>query len=104
MPSSINPFSSRCISFFNVRTKSIDDRARQRSSIGKRPLSCGSGVDRATSWLGHGVATAFFVSLERCSCVNIKTDDDNHDEAKDLPLIHDDGNARGEGGLRRRRG
>ncbi|GJM87421.1 hypothetical protein PR202_ga03372 [Eleusine coracana subsp. coracana] len=43
------------------------------------------------SWVGASVTSAFFASLERCSCINLSTDgdDDNEDEeeAKDRPLI-----------------
>jgi hypothetical protein len=43
------------------------------------------------SWVGSSVTSAFFASLERCSCINLSTDgdDDNEDEeeAKDAPLI-----------------
>jgi hypothetical protein len=40
------------------------------------------------TWVGTSVASAFFASLERCSCINLSTDDDrDHEEAKDRPLI-----------------
>ena len=44
------------------------------------------------TWVGTSVASAFFASLERCSCINLSTadmDDDNDDgeEAKDRPLM-----------------
>ncbi|KAL6591315.1 hypothetical protein ACP70R_049818 [Stipagrostis hirtigluma subsp. patula] len=43
------------------------------------------------SWVGASVTSAFFASLERCSCINLSTDDDDDhaddDEAKDRPLI-----------------
>jgi hypothetical protein len=54
------------------------------------------------TWVGASVSSAFFASLERCSCINLSTDDDDDDdrgdegEAKDRPLIpssaprHDD--------------
>jgi hypothetical protein len=50
------------------------------------------------TWVGASVSSAFFASLERCSCINLSTDDDRDDEeeAKDRPLIlssaprHDD--------------
>ncbi|KAI3449285.1 hypothetical protein Pfo_005950 [Paulownia fortunei] len=47
-------------------------------------------LDRVASWVGASVATAFFASLERCSCINISTadaDDDDDEEAKDRPLM-----------------
>lgn len=45
------------------------------------------------SWFGTGVTSAFFASLERCSCINLSTDgdDDGDDidpaEAHDRPLM-----------------
>lgn len=45
------------------------------------------------AWLGTSVASAFFASLERCSCINLSTadvdddDDDDGEEAKDRPLM-----------------
>ncbi|GLU12052.1 hypothetical protein SLE2022_287610 [Rubroshorea leprosula] len=40
------------------------------------------------SWLGASVATAFFASLERCSCINLSTSDDVEDsESQDRPLM-----------------
>ncbi|GFQ00566.1 hypothetical protein PHJA_002200500 [Phtheirospermum japonicum] len=48
-------------------------------------------LDRAASWVGTSVATAFFASLERCSCIHLSTDDtdddDDGEEAKDRPLM-----------------
>lgn len=47
-------------------------------------------VDGLARWVGMSVATAFFASLERCSCVNLTTfdtDDDDEEEAKDRPLM-----------------
>ncbi|OWM70771.1 hypothetical protein CDL15_Pgr014444 [Punica granatum] len=40
----------------------------------------------------NGVSSAFFASLERCSCIRIATKDDFGDEGNDLPLIYNDGN------------
>ncbi|GKV03968.1 hypothetical protein SLEP1_g16194 [Rubroshorea leprosula] len=57
-------------------------------------------LDQVTSWVGATVASAFFASLKRFSCVNLTTtdadadvdndnDNDNDDplEAKDSPLL-----------------
>ena len=47
-------------------------------------------LDRAANWVGSNVASAFFASLERCSCINLSTtdlDDNDSDEAHDRPLI-----------------
>ncbi|ONK74572.1 uncharacterized protein A4U43_C03F7870 [Asparagus officinalis] len=109
MPS-ITP-SARCSAFFNLRTPSSTNHRPRRSSTGQGQPSCAGRLDRVVQWVGNGVATAFFASLERCSCIKVSTDED-HDEARDLPLIHDDGNARdigevfdgGEGIRRRVRG
>lgn len=48
-------------------------------------------LDQVVAWVGNGVASAFFASLERCACVNISTNDDR-DEEKDVLLIYSDGN------------
>ncbi|KAF3666164.1 hypothetical protein CQW23_07897 [Capsicum baccatum] len=47
-------------------------------------------LDGLARWFGTSVASAFFASLERCSCVNLNTDDEddeNEEEAKDRPLM-----------------
>ncbi|PWA57156.1 hypothetical protein CTI12_AA405490 [Artemisia annua] len=47
-------------------------------------------IDRMANWLGNSVASAFFASLERCSCINLTTSHDYFDddeEAKDRPLM-----------------
>ncbi|KAE8685142.1 U-box domain-containing protein 30 [Hibiscus syriacus] len=50
-------------------------------------LSCDK-LDRMFSWVGTSMASAFFASLERCSCINLSTTDFNdEEEAKDRPLI-----------------
>lgn len=52
-------------------------------------ISCEK-LDRMANWVGHGVASAFFASLERCSCINLSTshdDADDDEEAKDRPLM-----------------
>ncbi|KAL9304134.1 hypothetical protein ACSQ67_021397 [Phaseolus vulgaris] len=41
-------------------------------------LSCDK-LDRMANWVGANVASAFFASLERCSCINLSIDnDDDH--------------------------
>ncbi|KAF3447466.1 hypothetical protein FNV43_RR12652 [Rhamnella rubrinervis] len=57
---------------------------------------CGK-LDGVAMWLINSVTTAFFASLERCSCIRIATVDDG-DDANDLPLIFNDGNLRHDGG------
>ncbi|XP_062220815.1 uncharacterized protein LOC133920156 [Phragmites australis] len=42
------------------------------------------------TWVGASVTSAFFASLERCSCINLSTQDDDEEEeeeAKGRPLI-----------------
>ncbi|KAI6687968.1 uncharacterized protein LOC130139704 [Syzygium oleosum] len=92
--------STNCTSFFNFRSGS--DVPRVRSQAGSP--GCGR-VDGVAMWLFNGVASAFFTSLERCSCIRIATVEDT-DDGNDLPLIHNDGNLRRDGGStssRRRR-
>ncbi|CAL9081048.1 hypothetical protein MUK42_28240 [Musa troglodytarum] len=82
MPSSTFP-SPGCVGFFGR-----SPRRRGRQPPGQP--GCGR-LDRVAAWVGGSIATAFFASLERCSCINIATDDDR-DEDNDVPLMHDDGN------------
>ncbi|ESR58049.1 hypothetical protein CICLE_v10022804mg [Citrus x clementina] len=50
-------------------------------------MSCDK-LDRVANWVGANVATAFFASLERCSCINLSTAEfEDEDEAKDRPLM-----------------
>ncbi|KAE8057027.1 hypothetical protein FH972_013749 [Carpinus fangiana] len=91
--------SSSCAACFNFESKSVEPRPRTSSSHGSP--GCGK-IDGVAMWLINGVTTAFFASLERCSCIRIATEDDR-DEANDLPLILNDGNLRLDGGTSRRR-
>ncbi|XP_042480343.1 uncharacterized protein LOC122061196 [Macadamia integrifolia] len=50
-------------------------------------ISCEK-LDRMANWVGTNVASAFFASLERCSCINLSTNDiEDEEEAKDRPLM-----------------
>ncbi|KAK9279629.1 hypothetical protein L1049_013308 [Liquidambar formosana] len=50
-------------------------------------MSCDK-LDRVANWVGTSVASAFFASLERCSCINLSTTDaEDEEEAKDRPLM-----------------
>ncbi|KAK7841941.1 hypothetical protein CFP56_014640 [Quercus suber] len=52
-------------------------------------ISCEK-IDRAANWVGSNVASAFFASLERCSCINLGTTDleeEEIDEAHDRPFL-----------------
>ncbi|CAO2833910.1 unnamed protein product [Amaranthus hypochondriacus] len=53
---------------------------------------CGK-TDGLAMWLINGVTTAFFASLEKCSCVRVTTVEDPED-VNELPLIFNDGNTR----------
>ncbi|CAM0875490.1 unnamed protein product [Alopecurus aequalis] len=82
---------------------------RPPSSSSSGQGGCGRPLDRVAGWVGGGIAAAFFASLERCSCVNVRTHDDlDDDEQRDsvAPLMFDDGNdeVAASGGTRRRRG
>lgn len=91
--------SSSCAACFSFESKPVEPRPRTSSSHGSP--GCGK-IDGVAMWLINGVTTAFFASLERCSCIRIATEDDS-DEANDLPLILNDGNLRPFGGTSRRR-
>ncbi|PKI76402.1 uncharacterized protein LOC116196634 [Punica granatum] len=48
------------------------------------------------NWVGTSVASAFFASLERCSCINLSTSEDDSDdpcESNDLPLMSGSSNS-----------
>ncbi|MBA0617432.1 hypothetical protein Godav_026880 [Gossypium davidsonii] len=50
-------------------------------------MSCDK-LDRMANWVGTNMASAFFASLERCSCINLSTTDfDDEEEAYDRPLV-----------------
>ncbi|KAG5251172.1 PROTEIN putative-RELATED [Salix viminalis] len=87
--------STNCSSFFNLRSNSVETRVRTSTSHGSSP-GCGK-LDGVAMWFINGVASAFFASLERCSCIRIATEDDG-DGANDAPLILNDGNTRHHGG------
>ncbi|KAL6182827.1 hypothetical protein ACLB2K_044239 [Fragaria x ananassa] len=43
-------------------------------------------IDQVAGWVSATVSSAFFSSLERFSCVNVATEDDDDDEADHHPL------------------
>ncbi|XWS14817.1 hypothetical protein CRYUN_Cryun35bG0041100 [Craigia yunnanensis] len=93
-----------CSGFFNLRSNNVEHRVVRPSSSsthGSTAGGCGK-LDGVAMWFINGVATAFFASLERCSCIRIATKDDG-EEANDVPLIHSDGNLRHEAGTTSRR-
>ncbi|KMT19077.1 hypothetical protein BVRB_1g014750 [Beta vulgaris subsp. vulgaris] len=89
--------STSCNSFWNNRTGRAT-KARASSSLSSSSSSsslpshpsCGK-VDNVAMWLINGVTSAFFASLERCSCIRVTTVEDGED-INELPLIFDDGN------------
>ncbi|KAJ4701584.1 Mixed-linked glucan synthase [Melia azedarach] len=85
--------STSCSGLFGFRSSSVDPKIRASSSQGSP--GCGK-LDGVAMWFINGVASAFFASLERCSCIRIATEDDGEDN--DVPLIHNDGNVRHDGG------
>ncbi|EPS64772.1 hypothetical protein M569_10007, partial [Genlisea aurea] len=54
-------------------------------------------LGRLAVWLAHGLTSAFFSSIERCSCIRIVTQEDDSigDETDDAPLVQCDGNFNG---------
>ncbi|KAL4351374.1 hypothetical protein GQ457_06G031330 [Hibiscus cannabinus] len=58
----------------------------------------GDKLDRMANWVGSSMASAFFASLERCSCINLSTTDFDDDEESHhdrpllltKPLLHDE--------------
>ncbi|OIT30998.1 hypothetical protein A4A49_11677 [Nicotiana attenuata] len=51
-------------------------------------ISCEK-LDKMANRIGTSMASVFFASLIRCSCINISTfhDEDDEEEAKDRPLL-----------------
>ncbi|KAK9163632.1 hypothetical protein Syun_004534 [Stephania yunnanensis] len=96
-----------CSSIFNLKSTAAEPRMGSATTYtaGAAPASCAK-LDSVAMWFINGVATVFFASLERCSCMHIATEDDG-DEANDMPLISNDGNFGRDGGTvgsRRRTG
>ncbi|KZV54524.1 hypothetical protein F511_01322 [Dorcoceras hygrometricum] len=82
---------------FQPQSQHLNDRAEAEPNLCQaRGLA---------AWLINGLTGAFFASLERCSCIQISTheDDFGSDEATDIPLIFHDANLRGDNHVRRRR-
>lgn len=98
--------STSCASFFNLSPNSVEPMAQSSSNHGSP--GCGK-LDGMAMWLVNGVTSAFFASLDRCSCIRISTHEDDREDAGDLPLIFSDGNFQHDGsttagGSRRRKG
>jgi hypothetical protein len=55
---------------------------------------CGWPLDHVAGWVGGGIAAVFFASLERCGCVNVRTQDDLLDDEQrdsEAPLMFHNG-------------
>lgn len=89
--------------FFSLRPANVGPRVVRGHGGGSAAAGCGK-LDGVAMWFINGVATAFFASLERCSCIRIATEDDVGEEANDVvPLIHCDGNVKGTTSRRKNR-
>uniref|UniRef100_A0A0E0CTE5 Uncharacterized protein n=1 Tax=Oryza meridionalis TaxID=40149 RepID=A0A0E0CTE5_9ORYZ len=75
----------------------LTHRRRNPSLADRSSASGGAAMESWASWVGASVTSAFFASLERCSCINLSTDDDDDladaHESKDRPLVLSDANA-----------
>ncbi|KAF4351738.1 hypothetical protein CsatB_007394 [Cannabis sativa] len=83
--------STSCTSFLNLRSSSTNQQQPNKVRTRSSSSSSHGKLDGVAMWLFNSVTTAFFASLERCSCIRIATVDDG-DDANDLPLIFNDGN------------
>ncbi|XP_062204413.1 uncharacterized protein LOC133906507 [Phragmites australis] len=85
MPTLIASTSSspRCAHFAcrrGTRTRRLPGPALADAHHGQ---GCGRPLGRAAGFVGGGIAAAFFASLERCSCVEVRTmEDDLLDDAE----------------------
>ncbi|GAB4852394.1 hypothetical protein Ancab_016586 [Ancistrocladus abbreviatus] len=84
---------------WNFQSSSVEPQVPPSSNHVSPPSS--GKLDGVAMWLINGVATAFFASLEKCSCVRVTTVEDV-DDMNELPLIYNDGNS--SNGLRSRAG
>ncbi|KAK4277390.1 hypothetical protein QN277_015396 [Acacia crassicarpa] len=83
---------SSCSGFFTLRSSNPEEPRARSPSSQPSPAGCGK-LDGVAMWFINGVTTAFFASLERCSCIRVATEEDG-EEANDAPLIINDGNLR----------
>ncbi|WOL10131.1 hypothetical protein Cni_G18885 [Canna indica] len=66
---------------------SAEENAQQMASTYER-------LEGVASWVGMSVVSAFFASLESCSCINLSTAEEDSEEpeepeeTKDEPLMH----------------
>lgn len=92
--------SSRCAPFA-CRRRGAEQRSRgldhASAPVPAAGQGCGRPLGRAAGVVGGGIAAAFFASLERCACVEVRTTDDLSDcsngATEAAPLMGDDGGA-----------
>ncbi|CAN6298285.1 unnamed protein product [Urochloa humidicola] len=94
----------RGVPFCGIRSGAPRTRRPPPSSGSQGHGGCGwPPLERVAGWVGSGIAAVFFASLERCSCVNVRTHDDDllDDEQRDseAPLMFDDGDGHSTAGL-----
>ncbi|KAI9113134.1 hypothetical protein K1719_015659 [Acacia pycnantha] len=41
-------------------------------------------LDQVASWFSNNVASAFFASLEQCSCIDLSTTDNDEDDGLEI--------------------
>ncbi|XP_037430757.1 uncharacterized protein LOC119296796 [Triticum dicoccoides] len=70
--------SSRCAPFACRRGAEQRSRGLDHASA-PAAQGCGRPLGRAAGVVGGGIAAAFFASLERCACVEVRTTDDLSD-------------------------
>ena len=70
--------SSRCAPFA-CRPRGAEQRQRSRGLDHASAPVPAAGLGRAAGVVGGGIAAAFFASLERCACVEVRTTDDLSD-------------------------
>ncbi|THU45562.1 hypothetical protein C4D60_Mb02t19300 [Musa balbisiana] len=88
----IAPYASRSEARDETRRREIWERAKQMATQddSQSMVSTYGKLEGVAMWVGASVVSAFFASLERCSCINLSTTEDDGDdleEAKDRPLM-----------------
>uniref|UniRef100_A0ACD5X2U3 Uncharacterized protein n=1 Tax=Avena sativa TaxID=4498 RepID=A0ACD5X2U3_AVESA len=81
--------SPRCGPFACHRGAEQRAPALQQAQASASGQECGRPLGRAAGLVGGGIAAAFFASLERCACVEVRTTDDLPEAA--APLLQHDG-------------
>ncbi|PAN22067.1 hypothetical protein PAHAL_3G510400 [Panicum hallii] len=98
LASSSSSSSPRCVPFAfrrgggERRARGLPAPAAGSHALGPGPAAgCGRPLCRAAEVVGGGIRGAFFASLDRCSCVEVRTkhDDDSFRMADAAPLMRD---------------